>query len=59
MATAQRMEHPLDVRIAQWFKQNRRTATIIGVVIALAAGGVWFWWTAKERRENFAKQSKK
>ncbi len=57
VATAQRIEQQLDVRIAQWFKQNRRTAAIVGAAVALAAGGVWFWWTAKERREDFAERA--
>jgi predicted negative regulator of RcsB-dependent stress response len=48
---------PLDARLAQWFKENRRTATVIGVVMALVVGGVWFWWTARERRENFAERA--
>jgi predicted negative regulator of RcsB-dependent stress response len=57
VATAQRVEQPLDIRISQWFKQNRRTATIIGVTTAVLAGGILFWWSARERREAFAERA--
>jgi predicted negative regulator of RcsB-dependent stress response len=56
IASSQRSA-PLDVRIAQWVKENKRTAVVVGVIIALVAGGVWFWWDARERRENFAERA--
>ncbi|MBI4500842.1 MAG: tetratricopeptide repeat protein [Gemmatimonadetes bacterium] len=56
MGTAQGIES-LEVRLVEWVKQNRRAAIIVGVVIALVAGGAWFWWTARERRETFAERA--
>ena len=56
MRTAQGIES-LDVRIVDWVRNNRRTALIGAVVIALIAGGTWFWWTARERREAFAERA--
>ncbi len=57
MATAQRIAQPLDIRINQWFKENRRTAIAIAVGAVLAAGGTLFWKTARDRREDFAERA--
>jgi predicted negative regulator of RcsB-dependent stress response len=56
LATAQRVTG-LDNRFAAWVKQNQRTAITAAVIVAAIAGGTWFWWTAKERRENFAERA--
>jgi TolA-binding protein len=47
----------LDSKAVEWIKHNRRTAAGLGIGLAVIAAGIWFWWTAKERRENFAERS--
>src|SRR5438067_561058 len=56
VGTAQSLDD-FDARLIEWARKNRRTATIAGVLIALMAGGGWFWWTARERRELFAERA--
>ncbi|MSR07501.1 MAG: tetratricopeptide repeat protein [Gemmatimonadetes bacterium] len=48
---------PIEVRALDWVRTNRRTAATGAVVLALIAGGTWFWWSARERRENFAERA--
>ena len=42
--------------IVKWAKANERPIAVIGVVVALAAFGVWYAIAAKERREAFARR---
>jgi predicted negative regulator of RcsB-dependent stress response len=54
--TVQRDES-LETRIVAWVNRNRRTAIATAVILAVTAGGMWFWWTARARREAFAERS--
>jgi len=56
VATAQKAES-VEERLVHWVSQNRRTATTAGAVIAVVAGGIWFWSTARERRAAFAERA--
>ena len=56
MATAQKAES-VEEQLIHWVNQNRRTAMTAGAVIAVVAGGIWFWSTARERRETFAERA--
>ena len=48
---------PIEIRALEWVRTHRRTATIGAATIALVAGSVWFWWSAQQRRENFAERA--
>jgi outer membrane protein assembly factor BamD (BamD/ComL family) len=56
VGTAERAE-TLEEGLVQWVNQNRRTAITVGVIVAVVAGGIWFGWTARERREMFAERA--
>jgi predicted negative regulator of RcsB-dependent stress response len=42
--------------IVKWAKAHERPVAVIGVVVALAAFGVWYAIAAKDRREAFARR---
>lgn len=48
---------PIEVRILDWIRSNQRTATIMAASVAVVAGGIWFWISAQQRRENFAERA--
>ena len=56
MAITQQAD-PIEVRALGWVKSNRRTATVGAAILALAAASVWFWMSARERRENFGERA--
>jgi len=43
-----------DIPFLDWFRGNQRRATITGLAILAIGAGIWFWWSAKSRRETFA-----
>lgn len=43
-------------RIVKWVQARSRPLSILGLVLALAAVGVWFTLSARTRRENFAER---
>jgi predicted negative regulator of RcsB-dependent stress response len=42
--------------LVRWVRSNERPVAVAGVVVALAAFGVWYAIAAKERREAFARR---
>jgi outer membrane protein assembly factor BamD (BamD/ComL family) len=50
-------DDPIEVRMLDWVRKNQRTATIMAAGVALIAGGIWFWLSAQQRRENFAERA--
>jgi predicted negative regulator of RcsB-dependent stress response len=43
-------------QMVKWVRANERVVTIVAVVLAVAAGGIWFAVSARQRRETFARR---
>lgn len=55
-ATPQAEEQDRLENLVKWVRSNERPVAVVGVVVALAAFGVWYAIAAKERREAFARR---
>lgn len=44
-------------RFEAWVQRHRRPLITAAAAVAVGAGGVWFWASAKERRERFARNA--
>ncbi len=44
-------------RIVNWARTHRTQLTAAVVFMAVVAGGAWFWFSAKQRRESFAQSA--
>ncbi len=50
-------EQDAAAKIVKWASSHRKTLTGIAVLIVVIASGIWFWYTARQRREAFAQNA--
>ncbi len=55
-ATPPVVEHDRLEALVKWVRAHERPVAVVGVIVALAAFGVWYAIAAKDRREAFARR---